>query len=282
MSLTLIKNNAFSKLIDSGIPTSEAEIEISLLIEHVFGLTKKDMIINPHIDLPEEKLQEFNTLINRRITEKIPVQFLINKVWFMGEEFYVDENVLIPRPETEILVEETIRHCNKPARIIDIGTGSGCIAIMLAKKLPDTKITAVDISEKALEVAKFNAKKHKVDNRIKFVLSDLFENINCENFDIIVSNPPYIPIKDKETLQDEVKKHEPPIALFVEDEKGLSFYEKLVKQSVNMLNSGGFLAVEVGIYQAGEVRRLFEENGFEKIQIIRDLGGIDRVVTGEL
>lgn len=275
-----LKNKVISELTQNNISINEARIETELLIEHVFCVKNKDLIINPDIEIPENKLKEFNSLIKKRLEEKIPVQYLINKAYFMGEEFYVDKNVLIPRSETEILVEEVVgcaMRTNSSLKIIDIGTGSGCIAIMLAKKLPNAEITASDISENAIKVAKFNAKNLK----IKFVISDIFQNIE-EKFDIIVSNPPYISIKEKENLQIEVKKHEPPLALFVDDEKGVSFYEKLAHQATYHLNKPGFLAVEIGFSQAETVKSIFEKAGFKHIKIVKDLSGIERVVIGQL
>ncbi len=276
-----IFQNTVKKFVEENIDPAEAKIEVSILVENVFNLTNRDLILNPSLEASDDKLKKFIFLVKKRLDERIPVQYLINKTWFMGEEFYVDENVLIPRPETEILVEEVLKLIGEKAQIIDIGTGSGCIAVMLAKKLPSAKITASDISEKALNVAKFNAEKLGVKNKIEFIRSDIFENIDKnEKFDIIVSNPPYISKKEKEALQIEVSGHEPHIALFVEDEAGVSFYEKLVKQAEQRLNLGGFLAVETGFSQAVLVKEIFTRNGFENIQVIKDLSDIERVVLG--
>ncbi|HBG49774.1 MAG TPA: peptide chain release factor N(5)-glutamine methyltransferase [Cyanobacteria bacterium UBA9971] len=319
MFLKEINQNTILKLQNAGIAKSEAALETDILLNFVFGVTKKDLILTPDKELSENKLETFNALIDRRIKEKIPVQYLTNKAYFMGEEFYVDENVLIPRPETEILVEEVLKlppcHCeadceqrlkgggDEPStvtpfmgsnqaelrrgdvaiskKIIDIGTGSGCIACMLAKNLPDATIFACDISEKALKVAEFNAEKLGIKNNITFIHSDLFENVD-NKFDIIVSNPPYISIQDKQNLQPEVVLHEPHQALFTEDAKGLDFYEKLVFQAKNYLAKNGVLAVEIGIYQAADVIKIFENSGFKEIQIIKDFNNIERIVTGKL
>ena len=275
-----LKQEALQKLINAGIEPNEASIEVDLLLEKVFGFTKKDILLARELNFDSSK---FNSLLEKRINEKIPVQYLISSAYFMGEEFYVDENVLIPRPETEILVEEVIRHSERSEeskKIIDIGTGSGCIAIMLAKKLPNAEITAADISEKALNVAKFNAEKLGVSHRINFIVSDIFQNID-EKFDIIVSNPPYIPLKEKENLQIEVQKHEPPLALFVNDEQGISFYEKLAHQTTQHLTKPGLLAVEIGFSQEKPIKDIFIRSGFKNIEIIKDMSGIERVVTGK-
>ncbi len=276
-------NKTVDKFTENSITSSEARYEVYLLIEEVFGLTKKDLVINPYQEVPEDGVKRFNSFVKRRIEDKVPVQYLVNKAYFMGQIFYVNENVLIPRPETEILVEETLKLADDRAKIIDIGSGSGCIAIMLAEKLLQAEVFASDISEKALEVAKFNAEKLGVADRIKFLKSDIFEKIDpSENFDIIISNPPYIPVKEKEHLQIEVVRHEPEMALFTEDDTGVSFYGKLVNQAASRLNTGGFLAVETGIFQAEAVKEIFKNHGFKDIQIIKDLSGIDRVVIGKI
>lgn len=280
MFLKDIKQNTTSILQKSGIETKEAIIETEILLGFVFGLSKKDIILNPEKELQKEKLEIYNNLIERRIKEKIPVQYLTNKAYFMGEEFYVDENVLIPRPETEILVEEVVSLDKNFQKIIDIGTGSGCIACMISKFFAKSSIYACDISEKALEVAKINAKNLGVEDKITFIQSDIFENIN-ENFDIIISNPPYISINEKETLQPEVTLHEPHSALFVEDEKGVSFYAKLAHQAKERLNKGGYLAVEIGFNQSAEVVKIFEKSGFKGIKIIKDYNQIDRVIVAK-
>lgn len=302
MNLKETKHNIIIKLKNAGIEPNEAAIETDILLNFVFAVTKKDIILNPEKELPKKKLEIFNNLIERRIKEKIPVQYLTNKAFFMGEEFYVDENVLIPRPETEILVEKILRHYEKrsevaiskiltPAKqaqnddiikIIDIGTGSGCIACMLAKKLTGVQLFASDISENALKVAKLNAEKLGVKDKIIFINSDLFEKIDIkEKFDVIVSNPPYISILEKQNLQPEVVLHEPHQALFTEDNKGISFYEKLAFQAKNRLNKNGYLAVEIGIYQSDDVSKIFEKAGFKEISIIKDFNKIDRVIVAK-
>lgn len=276
-------NKTVEKFLKNGIELNEAKLELSLLIKEVFGLRKKDLLINSSIDLPEDKLDKLDSLVKKRLEAKIPVQYLISKANFMGEEFYVNQKVLIPRPETELLVEEVCKLVKEGSKIIDIGTGSGCIAIILAKKLSNVEIFALDISSNALEVAKFNAEKLEVKNRINFIHSDMFESVDLlEKFDVIVSNPPYISIKEKEFLQVEVARHEPSSALFVEDDAGVSFYEKLAQQAIERLNFSGYLAVEIGFSQEQAVSEIFTKNGFKSIQIKKDLSGINRVVIGKL
>jgi len=288
-----IRHQAVLDLTNSGIAQNEASIEANILVECVFGLSKKDLLINPEQEMPENLVNKFRHLVQKRINEKIPVQYLVNKAFFMGYEFYVDENVLIPRPETEILVEEVLKLINagkkKNLSIIDVGTGSGCIACMLAKTLynkchpefisgsDNYKIIASDISKKALAVAKFNAEILGLLDKIEFKYSDILSNID-ETFDFIVSNPPYIPLKDRENLQIEVSKYEPHLALFTDDEKGISFYKELIRQSGKKLKPDGYLAVEIGIYQSQYISELLQQAGFVDIEIIKDFNNIDRII----
>lgn len=279
----LLFDNFTHKLIENNIEPSEAKLEVSLLFEKILGVSKKELIMQKSLKLSEDKLEEINNLVKKRIEEKMPVQYLVNSAYFMGEEFYVDKNVLIPRPETEILVKEVLKMAQNKSKIIDIGTGSGCIAIMLVKNLPDSQIAASDISDKALEIAGINADRLGVSDKIRFISSDIFKNIDeSEKFDIIVSNPPYISIKEKDSLQIEVSRHEPMAALFVEDETGTCFYKKLAQQSVSRLNSGGYLAVEVGFSQAQAVIKIFKTFNLTEIRAIKDLSGIERVIIGKM
>ena len=277
-----IYKNTVDELIKSGISKNEASIEAEMLIEYVFNIKKIDIITNPHVIVDNEKAEKLKILIKKRIEERIPVQYLTNKAYFMGYEFYVNENVLIPRPETEILVEEVLKkaeNLDKESTIIDVGTGSGCIACMLAKNL-DVKVTASDISQEALKIAKKNADELDVKEKIEFVHSDILNNI-YQQADIIVSNPPYIPIKEKENLDFEVAGNEPHLALFAEDEKGISFYEKLILQSIEKLRPNGYLAFETGINQADFIKELLEKSNFKNIEIIKDYSGIERILISK-
>ena len=195
----------------------------------------------------------------------------------MGERFLVNENVLIPRPETEILVKECSKLISKDSKVLDIGTGTGCIAIEISK-LTGAEVDAVDISEHAVELAKKNAQKHNVN--CNFYVSDLFCNVK-NKYDLIVSNPPYIPISQKDTLSLTVKNFEPDIALFTKDEFGTEFYEKIIKSSVTFLNNGGYLAFELGISQFGHVEKLLKQQDFSNIKFFKDLDNIERVTIAQ-
>ena len=204
----------------------------------------------------------------------------------MGEKYIVNNNVLIPRDETEILVNlsyELTKDLNEKIDILDIGTGSGCIAIELAKKLSskNVEILAVDISSDALRVAIDNANKFNVIRKVIFRKSDIFSKIRpIEKFDLIVSNPPYIPISEKNNLQAEVN-FDPETALFASDLDGIEFYKKIIIDAKAFLKPNGSVAFELGINQDGLVEKLLEDNGFKDIQIQPDLAGINRVISAK-
>ena len=202
----------------------------------------------------------------------------------MELDFFVKEGVLIPRPDTETLVEEIIELCKNKSEqinILDIGTGSGAITVSLAKYIENSKVMSFDISDIPLEVGKINAINNEVDNKIEFVKSDVFSAIKDteKQFDVIVSNPPYIPKKDIETLHTQVKDYEPYNAL-EGGEDGLDFYRQITKESIDYLKQGGILAYEVGHDQAEDVSEIMKSYGYTKIYKKKDIQGIDRVVIG--
>lgn len=273
-------------LIDGGI--EEAKIEAKMLIEHFCQISSVDLAIGKpieNIDLAIEKAKE-------RVETGRPIQHIIGVADFMGEKFIVNENVLIPRDETEILVRkaiELIKSTSPPTpllegegrKILDIGTGSGCIACMVAK-LTQSQVVGIDISTEALHVALDNALKLNLSNRAIFRKSDLFSKVHSdEKFDVIISNPPYISICQKEKLQSEVKNFDPDLALFAPDELGLDFYREIVQKAPAFLKKGGYLMFELGLNQADAVKSLMEAE-FESIEIIKDLAGIERVILAQL
>lgn len=256
------------------MPLNEAIGEIDFLLEEEFGLSKKDLLLEPQKF--DNIAREAKSVVDIRIKTRKPLQYIINKASFYNETYYVDENVLIPRPETELLVKEVISNANSSTKILDIGTGSGCIAITCAKLLKNDNVTSCDISEKAIETAKINAKKIAPERNITFIKSDLFQNIN-ETFDIIVSNPPYISEDFKSDLQQEVIEFEPHLALFADD-NGLYFYKKIIKEIKPYLNNGAIILFEVGINQADSIKDLFEADNFSQVKIIKDYNSIERIV----
>ncbi|OQY08712.1 MAG: protein-(glutamine-N5) methyltransferase, release factor-specific [Fusobacteriia bacterium 4572_132] len=259
----------------------QARLDAEYLIASVLGKKRLDLYLNYEKPLSIKEREEIKKLLIKRGKNKIPLQYILGYEEFYGYKFEVNENVLIPRPETELLVEqclEKIKEIKEP-KILDIGTGSGAIAISIAKQRLDTKVLAVDIQEKALEVAKRNKTLNKAEN-IKFVKSDMFENVNYSEFDLIVSNPPYIKEEEYNQLMAEVKEHEPKSALLAE-ENGLYFYINITKNAKYYLKKGGILAFEIGYNQGKEVKEILQKNGYEKIRIIKDYSKNDRIIIGE-
>lgn len=261
---------------NSDLNFHEAISEIELIVEAVSNLKPKDILTGK---CPDEKdLKSIENIVEYRLKTNRPLSQILGFAYFAGEKFNVDENVLTPRPETEFAVEECIRKVPKSPTILDIGTGSGCIAVILAKKIKNAKITACDISDKALEIARKNSEMHGVSDKIKFVKSDVFSNIKGK-FDIMVSNPPYIPFGAND-VDKNVFDFEPHIALFA-DENGMFFYRMIIENASKYLKPGGYLIFEAGKGQAHDIAKIMRNNGFEDINIINDLS-TERVVSGKL
>ena len=268
-------------LTDSGIEQNEANVEVKMLLEHFANYGVKDIISGNK--LTTEKLELVKEKAVLRAKTRQPIQHIIGYADFMGEKFIVNPSVLIPRDETEFLVRKAIEIINKNnfTMALDVGTGSGCIACMIAK-YTQCQIIGLDISSDALNTALDNASKLNLFNKAIFRKSNIFSNVKPgESFDIIVSNPPYIPPSEKVKIQTEVK-FDPEQALFTQDEKGLEFYEKITKDAPRILNKGGYLLFELGIGQSNDVKSIMEKNSFQNIEIIKDLAGIDRVIVGNL
>ena len=257
-------------------------LDVEMLLKKALG-DVDSMYIRMYLDkqLTEDQEKYFLEMIKERLNER-PIAYIIGNREFMGLDFFVQEGVLIPRPDTETLVEEIINICNNRTglNILDIGTGSGAITISLAKYLDKSHVISADISDIALEIASKNAISNNVDERIDFIKSDVFSNVpNEEKFDLIVSNPPYIRKADIDGLDRQVKDFEPYNAL-EGGEDGLDFYRKITKESKAFLKNKGILAYEVGHDQAQDVSQIMQENGFEGIYTKCDLQGFERVVIG--
>ena len=250
-------------------------IDALLLLQFVCGITRAHYYAVREDRMPEEEFDRYMELIQRR-SARIPLQQLTGEQQFMGLPFHVSEDVLTPRQDTEILVEEALKRACPGAKILDLCTGSGCILISLLKLGPDLEGTGSDLSEKALEIAAENAEMNKVE--VSFVQSDLFSRIPG-TFDMIVSNPPYIVSSVIGSLMEEVRNHEPLMALDGGTD-GLDFYRRIVPESVDHLNPGGWLIVEIGYDQGDLVRSMFVKHQYKDVDVIRDLGGNDRVVLG--
>ena len=264
--------------------SSTPRLDVEILLQKSLGdVDRLYILLNLDKVLSEDEEKTFIKYINERL-ENRPIAYIVGNREFMGLDFYVKEGVLIPRPDTEILVEEVIELAKNKGEIniLDIGTGSGAITVSLAKYLPNAKITSVDIEDIPLEVGRINAKSNEVEDRIEFVKSNLFENIDKDmKFDIIVSNPPYIKREVIETLDKQVKDYEPYTAL-EGGEDGLDFYREITKQSKSYLKEKGILAYEVGHDQSEDVSKLMIDGGYTNIYTKKDLQGFERVVIGTI
>ena len=226
-------------------------------------------------DVPKEQKEAYETVLKKR-AEHIPLQHITGEQEFMGLPFLVNADVLIPRQDTEILVEEALKKAKPGMKILDLCTGSGCIIISMLKYRPDLYGTASDLSAAALRVAEKNAKINKVTP--VFVQGDLFEPVEGA-FDMIISNPPYIPTAEIEKLMPEVRKYEPFLALDGKED-GLAFYKRIIEEGYSYLNPGGYLLFEIGYDQGKEVSVRMEQAGYQGVKVIKDLAGLDRVVRG--
>jgi len=255
---------------------------MAILFEHITGWDQLKQVLNKETELSQEKIKEFHEALNL-LREGMPIQYIIGKAWFMGNEFIVNENVLIPRPETEELVEWIIEYAtiiNKPLQILDIGTGSGCIPIALKLALPHCMLAGLDISEKALLTAKQNADTLKT--KISWIQEDILNTTYLLNqFDVIVSNPPYIPFKENINMQAQVKNFEPNIALFVKDEDPLIFYRTIARLGKQYLQPNGQLFFEIHYDQGKALLSLFVEMGYHA-ELRQDMFGKDRMLRASL
>lgn len=259
----------------SGVP--EPELDAWYLLEYVTGISRAAYFADPKREMDQETVTRVWNLFEKR-AERIPLQHLTGVQEFMGLEFQVDENVLIPRQDTEVLVEAAlaILKKHKIADVLDLCTGSGCILLSILHYGKKNKGTGADISAAALEIAKKNAQNLSIE--ADFIESDLFTNIH-KKYDMIVSNPPYIPSSHIEKLQKEVKEHDPILALDGGAD-GMDFYRKIIHESVQYLNIGGWLLFEIGSEQGEDISNLMKAAGFSKVAVKKDLAGLDRVVSG--
>jgi release factor glutamine methyltransferase len=256
-------------------PADEIKSILFLILEHEFALTRTDIMTGREIE-PVDRSTVYEIL--KRINRHEPVQYILGEADFFGRKFLVTPDVLIPRPETEMIVDEVLRHSPSSGKIIDLGTGSGCLAVSLAKTLPGMRILATDISDKALFVAEANAKKHQA--LVEFLQHDMLtEYLPSENITIIVSNPPYIPPSEKLQMKKNVLAYEPARALFVPEGDPLLFYKAIASIAENILAPTGRVVVEINEKFGAEVVSVFKEHGFKRVSISRDLNGKDRIVT---
>lgn len=253
---------------------ADSQVDSWLLAEFVFGITRVKYYADMQMTVDGRSAEKYNELVNQRAGH-IPLQHIIGTQEFMGLTFKVNENVLIPRQDTELLVENVVDYLGNDERtVLDLCTGSGCIAVSIDRLSKDSKVTAVDISEKALEVAQENNSLNNAN--VTFIQSDLFTNVTGR-YDIIVSNPPYIRTDEIPELMEEVKSHEPVMALDgMED--GLYFYKKICGEASDYLNDNGKIFFEIGYDQGDDVSEILRQNRFCNIEVLKDLSGNDRVV----
>lgn len=255
----------------------EAELEAFYIIEAVMKLSRPMFFIKKRDEVSEQDVSSCLAIAQKR-SEHMPLQYILGTQEFMGLSFKVTPDVLIPRQDTEGLVEEVLKQVKPGMKVLDMCTGSGCIAVSVAKFAPNVQVSAADISPKALEVAKENAATNQV--QINFIESDMFTEIR-EKYDMIISNPPYIKSQVVTTLMPEVRDYEPHLALDGKED-GLFFYRKLAKESGNFLTPGGMLCLEIGYDQGVEVAQLLKQQGFIQVRVEQDLCGLDRNVYGKL
>jgi len=258
-----------------------ARMDSELLLMHVLERNRAWLTAHGDDDVPEEACGRFVELLERRYRGE-PIQHIIGECEFCGLPFRVTSDVLVPRPDTEHLVEKVLglAQCFERPRIVDIGTGSGAIAVALAHKLPAAHITATDLSPSALTVARENAATNRVEARIRFLEGDLLLAVPGEQFDIVASNPPYVPNTDRALIAVEVREYEPGLALFG-GEDGLDVYRRLIPAAHAALISGGFIALEIGFTQSEAIERLLVSAGFQNIEFTPDLQGILRVASSQ-
>lgn len=261
-------------------------LEAELIVCYLLDVDKVYLYTHPNRIVDKKVVDKFDNLIEKR-NEGYPIQYILENQEFMGLDFHVGEGVLVPRPDTEILVEYIIKIAKKwnekKLNIMDIGTGSGAITLSLAYYIKNAYIYSVDISEEAIKIARKNKKKMKLEEKVKLINKDILEGFPeiDKKIDVIVSNPPYIPSKDIDNLQIEISKYEPRLA-FDGGDDGLVFYRYITEKSKEKLTSDGLLCYEIGYDQAISVKNIMEQNGFKDIEILKDLSGRDRVVVGRM
>jgi release factor glutamine methyltransferase len=277
MTLRQAITNAAAELAANPHLSEHAHRDAELLLLHTLQISRVTLIAYPDRDLPPEQHAHYQIAINRRLQLE-PIQYITGEQEFYGLRLHVSPAVLIPRPETEHLVEAVLKSlpAHQPGKIVDIGTGSGAIAIALAVHLPLATIIAVDLSSNALAIAEQNAREHNVADRIQFLPSDLLSAVKAHGatFDAIVSNPPYIPESDRSTLHPQVREHEPAAALFA-GETGLDVYRRLIPEALGALKSNGVLALEIGHGQQESLTHLLA--GWNDVTFVNDLQQIPRV-----
>ncbi len=257
--------------------TLEAESFLSIILYETLGITTQKRLMGGTLELSEEKLDEINAVIER-LKRHEPIQYIFGKTEFYGLDFTLTTDVLIPRPETEELVEWIIQSVgNKPLKILDIGTGSGCIAVSLAKNVPLAELSAIDVSAEALAVAEANARRNGVN--VGFLQKNILEAEALDGtFDVIASNPPYVLDSEREDMEQNVLEHEPHLALFVPDSDPLRFYRKIGELAFQSLREGGLLFFEINSRFGSETKAMLQKIGFKEVIVKKDISERDRFI----
>jgi release factor glutamine methyltransferase len=274
-------SRAASHLERAGVPEPRPDAEI--LLAHILGCSRTFLAAHPADPLAPQALQQFEAAVRLRSTRR-PLVYITGRTEFYGLEFEISDAVMVPRPETELLVEETISMLKRAAspspRVLDIATGSGCIAVAIAAHILRARLLATDLSSRALQVAKRNAILHGVADRIRLVACDIFSGLRAAHaFDAVVSNPPYVATPDIDDLQPEIRDHEPRIALDGGND-GLAVTREITSGVAGYVKGGGIVALEIGIDQAEEVVDALQRAGLVRVSVSRDYSGLPRVVTG--
>ncbi|WP_029037439.1 peptide chain release factor N(5)-glutamine methyltransferase [Salinimicrobium xinjiangense] len=278
MKIIAFKNHFFETLAGD-YPAEEVGSFFNILTSKLLGLSRLDLALNPQRDLSSQELEKFEEAL-QRLRRHEPIQYITGSTEFFGLKFHVDKNTLIPRPETEELVQWILDDFKETQEIsvLDIGTGSGCIAISLAKHLPKAKVSAIDISEEALKVAEKNAVLNRV--KVNFIHADILAAEDLpDRFDVIVSNPPYVRELEKRDMQRNVLEYEPETALYVKDEDPLLFYRKISELASHHLKAGGKLYFEINQYLRKETEALLAEKNFQT-RLKKDIFGVHRMLKG--
>jgi release factor glutamine methyltransferase len=275
-----VRKSLTERFVAAGIDAEDISRELDLLVQHVTGWSAAEQHLHDGEPLEEDQLMAIEEIAEQREI-RVPLQYCLEEAWFMGLKFNVRPGVLIPRADTETLVETALKFLEPIENpwVLDVGTGSGAIAISMAKLRPTMRVIALDISDKALRIALENARLHGVSERIQFVKTDWLTQEPSQKFDALISNPPYIPTSLATTLAPEVRMHEPKEALFGLDEDGLGFYRNLSQTAPEHLGSGGFIAVEIGHGQADAVREIFAHEPWRNLEVHYDLNKIPRVIS---
>lgn len=257
---------------------SEIRSILHLIVENVLGLTQTDIVANKSVSVQDQDQKRLNEIV-KRINNREPVQYILGAAYFYGRKFKVSPAVLIPRQETELLIEEVLKEINPftPGTILDIGTGSGCISVTLAKELPEKRVIGIDVSEDALKIAMENAT--SLNAHVEFhKLNGLTESFPSKEFEIIVSNPPYVTTSEITDMKSNVVDYEPHLALFVPDHDPLVFYKMIASKGYASLKHGGKVFVEINEKFGHEVSALFQDAGFKNVTLVKDLQEKDRIV----